>query len=90
MNAGGSTGQGHIGAGINEQSGCRLPDAGRWPHFADDAHCFAGKRFQFAGGQVLFAELDVVDAGLAASAILSRRRRRRARSLPGKAVRSVM
>jgi hypothetical protein len=35
--------------------------SGRVVLLSDDLHGFAGERFQLAGGEIFFAELDVVD-----------------------------
>ncbi len=59
MNAVGGGGQGDVGAGVDEESSSQFPVLSS--QFEDDAHGFTGQRFQFAGREVFFAELDVVD-----------------------------
>ncbi len=61
MNAIGARRQSNVGAGVHKQRGsifsaCLLG-------VADDAHRFAGQRLQFAGVQVLFSKLNVIDSG---------------------------
>ena len=61
MNAGGSGGEGYVGAGVDEERSSQFSVLSS--QSKDDADCFAGQRFQVAGGEIFFAELDVVDAG---------------------------
>jgi len=37
--------------------------SGQFVFSADDLHGFAGQGFEIAGGEIFFAELDVVDVG---------------------------
>ena len=57
MDAVGSDGQGDLGAGVY-QEGSSLLCA-----FAQGSDGFAGYGFQFARGEIFFAELNVVDTG---------------------------
>ena len=54
-------GDGDVGAGIDQDLSCRFAAAGRWV-LADRANDGPGKRFQFAAGEVFFAQLNVTYA----------------------------
>ena len=60
VNAAGGGGQGDVSAGVDQENSVQFSVLGS--QFENDAHGFASQRFEFAGGEIFFAELDVVDA----------------------------
>src|SRR5208337_87312 len=65
MDAAGFDCQGYVGAGIDEESSSRFPVlSSQRERFVDDADCFPRQGFEFARGEIFFAELDIVDGGV--------------------------
>ena len=60
MNAVSIGSDGDIRARIDQKSGSQFPVLSS--QFEDDARCFARQTFEFAGSEILLAELDVIDA----------------------------
>jgi hypothetical protein len=64
MNSGRAGGYCYVSAGIDEQVSGQLPVvSGPSACLPNDGYSLAGERFQIAGGEIFFAELDVVDSG---------------------------
>ena len=61
MDAVGSDCQRDVGAGVDQESSSQFSVLSS--QFGHDFDCFSGQGFQVAGGEIFFAELDVVDAG---------------------------
>ena len=61
MDAVGLDRQGDVGAGVDEERSSQFSIL--IPQLGDEAHGFAGQRFQVAGREIFLAELDVVHAG---------------------------
>ena len=59
VNAAGGGGQGDVSAGVNQENSGQSSVLSS--QFENDAHGFASQRFEFAGGEIFFAKLDVVD-----------------------------
>jgi hypothetical protein len=57
MDSVGSGGEGYVGSGVDEQAGGSVVSG-------QDGEDFAGEEDEFAGGEVLFAELEELDSGL--------------------------
>jgi len=62
MNTVGACGQGHVDAGVDEESRPLLAAGGQLPRAAESFNCLARQLLQFAGGKILFAKLDIVHA----------------------------
>ena len=61
MDAVGADRQGYVGSGIDQESSSQFSVLSF--QLGNDFDGFVGQRFQIAGGEISFAELDVVDAG---------------------------
>jgi len=62
MNAVGSSGDGDVGARVDEEAGSQFPVlSSQCGFFANDIYSLLGQDFQFLCAQILFAQLDVVN-----------------------------